>query len=76
MTNPRMALIHGRPSHIVDELDWVVEPLVEPLVEEDFPETPADEDQEEGSGEIAAGRLTFQNFASLSQIVDEILRAF
>ncbi|BDD63656.1 hypothetical protein MAP00_008525 [Monascus purpureus] len=67
-----MALIHGRPSHIVDELDWVVEPLVE----EDFPETPADEDQEEGSGEIAAGRLTFQNFASLSQIVDEILRAF
>lgn len=72
MTNPRMALIHGRPSHIVDELDWVVEPLVE----EDFPETPADEDQEEGSGEIAAGRLTFQNFASLSQIVDEILRAF
>ncbi|KAL2802854.1 fungal-specific transcription factor domain-containing protein [Aspergillus granulosus] len=67
-----MALIHGRPSHIVDELDWAVEPLTE----EDFPETPEDEDQEEGSGEIEAGRLSFQMLISLSEIVNEILRAF
>ncbi|KAL2829322.1 fungal-specific transcription factor domain-containing protein [Aspergillus pseudoustus] len=67
-----MALIHGRPSHIVDELDWTVEPLSE----DDFPETPEDEDQEEGSGEIEAGRLSFQMLISLSEIVNEILRAF
>ncbi|KAJ0424965.1 fungal-specific transcription factor domain-containing protein [Aspergillus carlsbadensis] len=67
-----MALIHGRPSHIVDELDWAVEPLTE----DDFPETPDDEDQEEGSGEIEAGRLSFQMLISLSEIVNEILRAF
>jgi hypothetical protein len=67
-----MALIHGRPSHIVDELDWAVEPLTE----DDFPETPDDEDHEEGSGEIEAGRLSFQMLISLSEIVNEILRAF
>ncbi|KAL5343554.1 fungal-specific transcription factor domain-containing protein [Aspergillus crustosus] len=67
-----MALIHGRPSHIVDELDWAVEPLTE----DDFPETLADEDQEEGSGEVEAGRLSFQMLISLSEIVNEILRAF
>ncbi|KAL4868969.1 fungal-specific transcription factor domain-containing protein [Aspergillus spectabilis] len=67
-----MALIHGRPSHIVDELDWAVDPLTA----EDFPETSEDEDQEEGSGEIAAGQLSFHMLISLSQIVNEILRAF
>ncbi|KAJ0413068.1 hypothetical protein BJY00DRAFT_320157 [Aspergillus carlsbadensis] len=60
-----MALIHGRPSHIVDELDWAVEPLTE----DGFPETPDDEDQEEGSGEIEAGRLSFQMLISLSEII-------
>jgi hypothetical protein len=68
----RMALIHGRPSHIVDELDWAVDPLTQ----EDFPETSEDEDQEEGSGEIEAGQLSFHMLISLSQIVNEILRAF
>ncbi|KAL4862427.1 fungal-specific transcription factor domain-containing protein [Aspergillus spectabilis] len=67
-----MALVHGRPSHIVDELDWTVEPLTE----EDFPETAADENEEEGSSEIETGRLAFQMFILLSQIVNEILRAF
>ncbi|KAL2867438.1 transcription factor domain-containing protein [Aspergillus lucknowensis] len=67
-----MALIHGRPSHIVDELDWGVEPLAD----EDFPETADNEGLDEGSREIEAGRLSFQMLISLSQIVNEILRAF
>ncbi|KAL4899352.1 fungal-specific transcription factor domain-containing protein [Aspergillus multicolor] len=67
-----MALIHGRPSHIVEELDWAVEPLTE----DDFPETPTGEDQEDGSGEVEAGRLSFQMLISLSEIVNEILRGF
>lgn len=68
----RMALTHGRPSHIVDDLDW----SVETLTDEDFPENPDDEDQLEGSAEVEAGRLSFERLISLSQIVNEILRTF
>lgn len=65
----RMALIHGRPSHIHDELDWTVEALTD----EDFPELPDDEDQQEGSGEVETGRFSFERQISLSQIVNESL---
>jgi hypothetical protein len=69
-TRPRMALIHGRPSHIHDELDWTVESLSD----KDFPEHPDDEDQQEGSGEVETGRLSFERQISLSQIVNDSLR--
>jgi hypothetical protein len=67
----RMALIHGRPSHINDELDWTVEALTD----EDLPENPDDEDQQEGSGKVETetGRLSFERPISLSQIVNESL---
>jgi hypothetical protein len=68
----RMALMHGRPSHIVDDLDW----LVEGLTDEDFPENLDDEDPLEGSAEVEAGRLSFERLISLSQIVNDILRTF
>jgi hypothetical protein len=65
-----MALIHGRPSHIHDELDWTVEYLTD----KDFPEHSLDEDQQNGSGEVETGRLAFERQISLSRIVNDTLR--
>jgi hypothetical protein len=66
----RMALIHGRPSHINEELDWTVESLRN----DDFDEDSEDKDQVDGSGDIETGRLTFKCLISLSQILNDRLR--
>ena len=62
------SLVHGRPSHIF-ETDWAVEPLDE----HDFPETFADEDDEDGSTEVVKGRSLFTCMRSLTIILSEIL---
>jgi Fungal specific transcription factor domain len=65
------ALMHGRPSHIHGD-DWAVRPLVEA----DFPERAADEDDEEGSTEVEKGRVLFCEMIKLTGILARILCAF
>ena len=62
------SLVHGRPPHISAQ-NWVVMPLTE----QDFPESAADEDDEEGSTEVEKGRLLFCHLISLTQILVDIL---
>ncbi|KAL8824338.1 MAG: hypothetical protein Q9191_005125 [Dirinaria sp. TL-2023a] len=62
------ALVHGRPSHIYRS-DW----SVGPLSDQDFPETFADENDEEGSTEVETGRAIFMYMVSLTQILSDIL---
>lgn len=65
------ALIHGRPSHIIEQ-NWVVRPLEA----QDFPETSRDDNEEEGSAEVEKGRLVFINLISLTEILSDILDTF
>ena len=62
------SLIHGRPSHIT-ACDWAVSTLND----QDFPESFADEDDEDGSTEVVQGRSLFTSMTSLTQILSEIL---
>ena len=61
------SLMRGRPSHIF-KADW----KVKPLLEQDFPENFADENDEEGSTEVEKGRTLFTCMVSLTQILSEI----
>ena len=62
------SLIHGRPSHIF-ATDWAVQSLNE----QDFPESFADEDDEDGSTEVVKGRSLFTGMTSLTIILSDIL---
>ena len=62
------SLIHGRPSHIFNT-DWAVTSLND----QDFPESIADEDDEDGSTEVVKGRSLFTCMTSLTLILSEIL---
>ena len=62
------SLVQGRPSHIFNP-DWGVKPLVE----NDFPENYADENDEEGSTEVENGRTLFTRMVSLTEILSDIL---
>ena len=62
------SLIHGRPSHITAS-DWAVTSLHD----QDFPESFADEDDEDGSTEVVQGRSLFTCMTSLTLILSEIL---
>ena len=62
------SLVQGRPSHI-HKTDWGVQPLVE----QDFPENVADENEEDGSTEVEKGRKLFTCMVSLTQILSDIL---
>ena len=62
------SLVHGRPSHI-STIDWAVHSLTE----QDFPESFADEDNEDGSTEVVNGRSIFTCMTSLTVILSEIL---
>lgn len=62
------SLVHGRPSHI-STIDWAVHSLTE----QDFPESFADEDDEDGSTEVVNGRSIFTCMTSLAVILSEIL---
>ncbi|KAL5118034.1 Fungal specific transcription factor [Pleosporales sp. CAS-2024a] len=65
------ALVHARPSHIHAD-DWDVQPLIE----DDFPETAADEDDEDGSTEVDKGRTLFCEMIKLTEILARILASF
>jgi len=65
------SLVHGRPSHIT-AADWGVRPVDA----SDFPESAADEDDEEGSTEVDKGRVLFCEMISLAQILADVLRDF
>ena len=62
------SLVNGRPSHI-SATDWAVHPLVN----QDFPESSADEDDEDGSTEVVKGRSIFTCMTSLTNILSDIL---
>ncbi|KAK9365307.1 fungal-specific transcription factor domain-containing protein [Lipomyces kononenkoae] len=62
------ALTQSRPSHI-DKRNW----LVKHVTSDDFPETAADESNEDGSAEVENGRRLFQEMISLSEVVHEVL---
>lgn len=65
------SLVHGRPSHITLS-DWAVKPLLET----DFPESAADEDDEDGSTEVEKGRTMFCEMITLTEILAAILSSF
>lgn len=65
------SLVHGRPSHIT-EADWRVGPVTEDV----FPESAADEDDEEGSTEVKKGRVLFCEMTKLTEILTTILSSF
>ncbi len=65
------SLVHGRPSHIT-AADWGVR-AVEAA---DFPESAADEDDEEGSTEVEKGRVLFCEMIALARILADVLREF
>lgn len=65
------ALIHGRPSHISAD-NW----KVCHVTEDDFPESAADEDDEEGSTEVEKGRILFQYLIRLTEITADVLDTF
>jgi hypothetical protein len=65
------SLVHGRPSHIT-AVDWDVPPVDA----SDFPESAADEDDEEGSTEVEKGRVLFCEMISLARLLADVLREF
>ena len=65
------SLVHGRPSHIT-AADWGVRPVEAA----DFPESAADEDDEEGSTEVEKGRVLFCEMVALARILADVLREF
>jgi hypothetical protein len=64
------SLVHGRPSHIT-KADWDVVSLQE----DDFPESAADEDDEDGSAEVEKGTL-FCEMIKLTEILSLVLSNF
>jgi hypothetical protein len=64
-----LSLIESRPSHIDLEKNW----MVRNLTKEEFPETAADDKEEEGSADVENGRLLFMEMIVLSKIVNKIL---
>lgn len=62
------SLIYGRPPHI-SRSNWAVKPVTDG----DFPESAADEDDEDGSTGVETGRTLFARMVSLSEITREIL---
>lgn len=65
------SLVHGRPSHIS-----VSDFRVLPLQENDFPESAADDDDEDGSTEVEKGRILFCEMINLSDILSKVLSTF
>lgn len=64
------AMALGRPPHISPS-NWAVQTVTS----RDFPESAADEDDEEGSTEVEKGRALFSAMISLSKILSELLEA-
>jgi len=64
------ALIYGRPPHI-STTNWAVQPVVGT----DFPESAADEDEEDGSTEVEKGRALFSAMITLTKMLSEVLEA-
>lgn len=62
------ALIYGRPPHITPH-NWAVQPIVP----EDYPESPEDEAEEEDSEGVERGRLTYTALINLTKILSEVL---
>lgn len=62
------ALIYGRPAHISDT-NWAVQPVMS----SDFPESAADEDEEDGSTEVEKGRTLFSAMITLTKMLAEVL---
>ncbi|KAK5031581.1 Fungal specific transcription factor [Exophiala sideris] len=62
------ALIYGRPPHI-SETNWAVQPVIG----SDFPESAADEDEEEGSTEVEKGRTLFSAMIALTKMLAQVL---
>ncbi|KIW50315.1 hypothetical protein PV05_11914 [Exophiala xenobiotica] len=62
------ALIYGRPPHI-SATNWAVQPVIG----SDFPESAADEDEEEGSTEVEKGRTLFSAMITLTKMLAEVL---
>lgn len=62
------ALIYGRPPHI-SSTNWAVQPVSE----SDFPESPAEEDEEDGGKELEKGRTLFSSMITLTKMLAEVL---
>ena len=62
------ALIYGRPPHI-SPMYWAVQPVIS----SDFPESAADEDEEDGSTEVEKGRSLFSAMITLTKMLAEVL---
>ncbi|KIW77917.1 hypothetical protein Z517_07750 [Fonsecaea pedrosoi CBS 271.37] len=62
------ALIYGRPPHI-SNTNWAVQPVIS----SDFPESAADEDEEDGSTEVEKGRTLFSAMITLTKMLAEVL---
>lgn len=64
------ALVYGRPPHISSS-NWAVQEVTG----SDFPESAADEDEEDGSSEVEKGRTIFSAMIVLSKMLSDILEA-
>jgi len=62
------ALIYGRPPHITPH-NWAVQPIVP----EDYPESPEDEAENDQGGEVEKGRLTYTAMIQLTKMLSEVL---
>lgn len=62
------AALYGRPSH-VNGRAW----SVRPVVLSDFPETAADQDDQDGSTEVEKGRRLFVHLTALTDILVDIV---
>ncbi|MCJ1398442.1 Fungal specific transcription factor [Xylographa trunciseda] len=64
------SLVYGRPPHISFP-NWAVKPVVD----DDFPESAADEDEEDGSAEVEKGRTLFIQMIELSKMTKEVIES-
>lgn len=62
------ALIYGRPPHITPH-NWAVQPIIP----EDYPESPEDEADDDEGGEVEKGRLTYTAMIQLTKLLSEVL---
>lgn len=62
------ALIYGRPPHITPH-NWAVQPIVP----DDYPESPEDEAENDEGGEVEKGRLTYTAMIRLTKLLSEVL---
>ena len=62
------SLIYGRPPH-VSRSNWAVKHVNSA----DFPESAADEDEEDGSTEVEKGRILFIQMIALTEVTKEVL---